>query len=135
LGAVPFWQSRPGEWMVDQQVLTPDSQLVYRPHENAWRKAVKEWIQAGDAANSGGFACNTLEIPTEDLRSGRLDLRPLVLHATAPDGAACDRGNPRAQAAIANAFWQTYWATGARRAERGATFPVAFIPIDRSSSF
>lgn len=80
---------------------------------------------------TGGLAVNVLTVPPGLLKQ-EYDVRPLVLHALAPDGTACDRGRPLAQAAIVNAFWQTFWATGARRAERGSVFPVAFLPIDRT---
>jgi len=130
----PLESTRPGEWTLRASVLRPDSPDHYTKSPGAWRDWVAAHLQSPDKY-SGGFAYNALTIPAADLHSGALDLRPLVLHAIAPDGSACDRGNTAAQQAIANAFWQTFWATGARRAERGATFPVAFLPIDRSSRF
>lgn len=126
---------RPGEWVVSAAALAPGSGRSWSEDTDAWRRwaaaAVAPEGERGEA--EGGLTFNVLEIPAEALRSGEIELRPAVLHALAPDGTACDRGDAAAQAAIANAFWQTFWATGALRAERGATFPVAFLPIDRSN--
>lgn len=128
---VPLSLKTPGEWLISSSVLVegPDH---YSHHAEAWRSLY--CVQTRENRHlSGGLAFNVLEIPAEALGQGEVDLRPLVLHALAPDGSACDRGNPDAQGAIANAFWQTFWATGALRTERGSTFPVAFLPIDRST--
>lgn len=120
-------QERPGEWVVDPENLEAE------PADIA--EQVKDLLQVKGRTLSGGFALNQLVVRKEDIAGGQMDIRPLVLHAIAPDGRACDRGYLDSQAAIANAFWQTFWATGARRAERGATFPVVFLPIDRSSRY
>lgn len=135
-GPVALRPERPGEWVLSDAVVRSESPFHWSRHRPAWA----EWVagaagtgRVGTLSTSGGLACNVLEIPSEALRSGEIELRPAVLHALAPDGSACDRGDVAAQAALANAFWQTYWATGALRAERGTTFPVAFLPIDRSS--
>ena len=126
---VPVMIERAGEWLVAERVLH-EGRDHYRVNEPLWRSLFGA-SAPGTAALGGGLSVNILEVPRAELASGSIDLRPLVLHALAADGSACDRGNPAAQAAIANAFWQTFWATGALRAERGAVFPVAFLPVDR----
>ncbi len=121
----------PGEWTVPARVLS-DGPDCYVHHRAGWARLFESASRAA-LRLGGGLALNVLDIPREALVSGAVDLRPLSLHALAADGSACDRGNPAAQAAVANAFWQTFWATGALRSERGATFPVAFLPVDRAA--
>ena len=122
--------STPGQWVIPAKVLT-EGEAHFLANAEAW----KELVSSGEGAAelSGGLALNVIEIPATALADGSVDLRPLTLHALSPDGLPCDRGNLSAQDAVANAFWQTFWATGALRAERGSTFPVAFLPIDRSN--
>ncbi|MCX7716809.1 MAG: phosphodiester glycosidase family protein [Candidatus Sumerlaeaceae bacterium] len=127
---VPAVVVRPGHWQVADSVLRPGPEH-YRSQEAMWREVFSPTF-AAEAGLGGGLAVNVLEVPPGALRSGAVDIRPLVLHALRPDGGACDRGRPAAQRAVANSFWQTFWATGALRSERGITFPVAFLPIDRS---
>ena len=128
---VPLATAAGAEWMIPARVLR-DGPDHYANHRDAWRSIFSE--QGRAALNGGGgLAVNVLEIPRAALADGSVDLRPLCMHALAADGSACERGNTAAQAAVANAFWQTFWATGALRAERGATFPVAFMPIDRTN--
>jgi hypothetical protein len=116
-------------WLVSRAVfLSPKKH--YRNNEPAWRKFVHSLVER--EAATGGFSFNLLQVPFSALDGGGVEVRPLVLHALSADGAPCDRGDLAAQAAVANAFWQTFWATGALRAQRGKTFPVAFLPIDRS---
>ncbi|AXA35723.1 MAG: phosphodiester glycosidase family protein [Candidatus Hydrogenedentota bacterium] len=117
------------QWRVAEQVFR-EGESHYHRQEAAWRNFLRS--ACSNEEFSGGFAFNMIEVPKEAFRTESLDVRPLVLHALAPDGTACDRGDVKAQAAIANAFWQTFWATGALRSERGQTFPVAFLPCDRS---
>lgn len=127
---VPLIINAPGEWTVCETALLPGA----NHHNNCadlWRATFSAEPQAAERL-SGGLALNAIEIPHAALASGEVDLRPLQLHALNDSGDSCDRGNLGAQAAIANAFWQTYWATGALRSERGTTFPIAFLPIDRS---
>lgn len=116
-------------WRVSPSVFEDGTQ-AYSRHRERWRDFVIALVEHEDVR--GGFAFNVLEIPGESLQAGKVDVRPLVLHALGADGSPCDRGNVRAQAAVANAFWQTFWATGALRTQRGRTFPVAFVPIDRT---
>ncbi|MGI8905146.1 MAG: phosphodiester glycosidase family protein [Candidatus Sumerlaeaceae bacterium] len=128
-------QVRPGEWIVGKHVLDPAAPAYFEARREEWQYELKTLLLSRGNDVTGGFTYNALRVPADELKNGALDIRPLVLHAIAPDGSACDRGHLPSQAAIANAFWQTFWATGARRAERGETFPVAFLPIDRSSRF
>ncbi|MBX7246554.1 MAG: phosphodiester glycosidase family protein [Candidatus Sumerlaeaceae bacterium] len=121
---------RPGCWVVSDTVLR-DGDGHFSKRRDKWEELLRSPMRR---ELSGGLACNVVEVAAEKLTSGELDVRPLVLHALAKDGAACDRGNPKSQAAIANAFWQTFWATGAHRSERGVTFPVAFLPVDRANA-
>jgi hypothetical protein len=120
---------KPTRWVLSHEIFRSGS-LAYTRNADAWRRFLLEILANSDA--SGGLAFNLLEIPASALEKSQLDIRPVVLHALSTDGTACDRGDCRAQAAIANAFWQTFWATGALRTQRGRTFPVAFYPIDRS---
>lgn len=122
---------RRNSWRVSPTVFK-DGDQAYLRHHDRWRDFILALIEHEDVR--GGFAFNILEIPGKCIQARQVDVRPLVLHALSAEGAPCDRGNVRAQAAVANAFWQTFWATGALRAQRGRTFPVAFIPIDRSWS-
>ncbi len=122
---------KPNVWRVEKGVFETGCQN-YRRNSSAWSAFVKQVVESGAAI--GGFAFNMLEVPSDELRNGEIDVHPLVLHALDEEGRACDRGRPFSQAAIANAFWQTFWATGALRTQRGHTFPVAFLPIDRSWS-
>lgn len=120
----PLRMTRPGEWTVAVSA-------VREPfHPGLWHSRLAALV---NDQSCGGITCNALTIPAGLIRSGELDVRPVVLHALAGDGRACDRGDTDAQAAVANAFWQTFWATGALRAERGSVFPVAFYPIDRDN--
>lgn len=119
----------PRIWKICSTVLRPGTEY-YRDYRDSWARLVAKLCSEGGA--EGGLSFNMLVVRGAALRQSDIDVRPLVLHALAADGAPCDRGNPSAQAAIANAFWQTFWATGALRTERGRTFPVAFLPIDRS---
>jgi hypothetical protein len=128
-------QVRPGEWRLAAEALGSQSATYFGARHDEWLQHLKTTVLSGGNSVSGGFTFNVLQIPASQLKSGTLDIRPLVLHAIAPDGRACDRGHLASQKAIANAFWQTFWATGARRAERGSTFPVAFLPIDRTSAY
>ncbi len=121
--------NKPNSWSVSFEIFQ-SSAVAYTLHEAEWRQFICNLVQ--DPQVSGGLAFNILEIPAVALAEGKLDIRPLVLHALDVDGTPCDRGNTRGQAAIANAFWQTFWATGALRAQRGRTFPVAFYPVDRT---
>ena len=118
---VPLTMARAGEWLVPARVLR-EGRDHYRANAPLWRSLFDGGAD-GTGALAGGLSVNLLEMPRAGLASGAIDLRPLVLHALAGDGSACDRGNPAAQAAIANAFWQTFWATGALRAERGCRLP------------
>lgn len=127
---VPISRVRPGEWLLSADVVN-DSPNHFSTEPEVWRTLFMPEISE-QISIDGGLAMNVLEIPAQALASRELEIRPVVLHAMSEEGLPCDRGNPAAQAAIANAFWQTFWATGARRAERGATFPVAFLPVDRS---
>ena len=128
---VPLAVAPGGEWKVPARVLR-DGPDHFTRQRDAWRAV---FSAEGRAAldSGGGLAVNVLEIPRAALADGSVDLRPLCMHALARDGSACDRGSTASQAAVANAFWQTFWATGALRAERGATFPVAFMPVDRTN--
>lgn len=118
--AAQFRIESPGVWQVaSSEILSPAKGTAQ--WLASWRDAL--------AATPGGLALCTLELPPGDTG---LELRPLVLHALRPDGGAVDRGFPDSQKSITNAFWQTFWATGARRSERGIVFPVAFLPIDRT---
>lgn len=121
----------PGIFEISAAVLDPQSLMYYKNNKEAWQYAVNALIENGD--HTGGLCYNTLELTKESLASGDTDIRPVVLHALAPNGAATDRGDIASQAAIANAFWQTFWATGAKRAERGSVFPIAFYPVDRTA--
>jgi len=122
---------KPTVWRLSASVFT-DGEVAYARHVEKWQSFARCLVE--DRVATGGFSFNLLEIPADSLAANNVDVRPLVLHALDPQGAPCDRGNPQAQAAIANAFWQTFWATGALRVQRGRTFPVAFLPIDRSWS-
>lgn len=128
-------QVRPGEWRLCAAAVDAASDSYFAKREDDWLQHLKTTVLSGGSSVSGGFTYNVLRLGADELKNGALDIRPLALHAIAPDGRACDRGHVPSQRAIANAFWQTFWATGARRAERGATFPVAFLPIDRTSEF
>jgi hypothetical protein len=119
----------PDSWMLDPEIFA-QGELNYLRHRAAWRQFIERLVREESAP--GGLAFNVIEVPAASLKSGSIDVHPLVLHALAPDGTACDRSNTASQAAIANAFWQTFWATGALRAQRGKTFPVAFVPVDRT---
>ena len=130
-----FQQLRPGEWLVGAHILDSASPAYYANRSDEWLQSLKTIVLSSGNSVTGGFTFNILRMDKDDLAEGALDIRPLVLHAIAPDGSACDRGHLHSQKAIANAFWQTFWATGARRAERGSTFPVGFVPIDRSSRY
>ena len=77
-----------------------------------------------------GLCVNVLRSPAA--RSS-VQWRPLCLHATDSRGRCAARGDAVLESRIANAFWQTYWATDAIRRSRGATFPVAFFPISNES--
>jgi hypothetical protein len=127
---VPAVVERPGQWQVADSVLRPGGEH-FRSQEALWRQIFTP-LHAREAGLGGGLAVNVLEVPKDPVLSGLVDVRPLVLHALRPDGGACDRGCPTAQRAVANSFWQTFWATGALRSERGITFPVAFLPVDRA---
>lgn len=130
---LPLTLGFPGQWFVAKDVFERSSADYFENWAGEWRSWIESVAQAGTF--SGGLAYNVLEIPANELRKGSVDIRPLTLHAIAKDGRAVDRGDVAGQSAIANAFWQTFWATGATRAERGHTFPVAFFPVDRSSEF
>ncbi len=123
--------STPGQWVIPAKVLI-DGDSHFSANLEAWKTFLTP-TNNSTSELSGGLALNVIEIPATALADGSIDLRPLALHALATDGSPCDRGNLAAQDAVANAFWQTFWATGALRAERGSTFPVAFLPIDRSN--
>lgn len=131
--AVPVSQQFPGSWTVAKGVVDPDSADFFDRNREQWAG----WVQArlADVGQAGGLSYNVLDVPGNALRAGDVDVRPLTLHAISADGRGVDRGDAAAQAAIANAFWQTFWATGATRAERGSVFPVAFFPVDRSNAF
>lgn len=129
-GDIPLRVETPGNWMVSSAALLPGS-ANFEEHRSAWENAFDLSGRRGHQLNAG-FSFNVLEIPSQALSSGTIDLRPLVLHGLDRNGESMDRRDPVAQAAIANAFWQTFWATGALRQERGRTFPVAFLPIDRN---
>lgn len=130
---VPVVRPFPGTFLVRASVFQADHDDYFQKNQEQWA----QWVKAHQEESSytGGLSVNLLEVPAEALRSGAADVRPLVLHALSPDGRGVDRGDAAAQAAIANAFWQTFWATGATRTERGSVFPVAFLPVDRSSAF
>lgn len=123
----------PGTWIIAESALDPDSDDYFEKHRDEWM----EWVRSKIARPgfTGGLAVNLLEVPGDALRAGELDVRPLSMHALGEDGRATDRGDAESQEAIANAFWQTFWATGATRADRGNVFPVAFFPVDRSSKY
>ena len=127
---VPMRVAQPGVWEVSADVLLP-GERNFRAQTQAWESLICA-ESAHRPNSSGGLSFNLLRIESQSLSTGSVDLRPLVLHALRPDGGACDRGRPKAQAAVANSFWQTYWATGALRSQRGVVFPVAFLPIDRA---
>lgn len=57
---------------------------------------------------------------------------PVQFHANAQKRLQQDTA---LQESIAHAYWQTCWASGAIRASRGETEPVAFVAVDRSQSF
>jgi hypothetical protein len=121
-----FARSGPGEWTVEAALL--ENKAWQDPL--TWRPFVTSLL--GDPMLSGGICINVLEIPEQALRSGELDLRPVVLRNYDAEHCSADRTRPLDQKRVANSFWQTYWATGALRSERGQTFPVAFLPIERS---
>ncbi|NLD61846.1 phosphodiester glycosidase family protein [Candidatus Sumerlaeota bacterium] len=123
---LPLRIERQGVWTLEVSALTAES---HKANIAAWTKliAAREALKLG-----GGLSVNALELSRQTLEEGALDLRPLVLHALRQDGGAVDRGRTFEQHSIANSFWQTYWATGALRSQRGVVFPVAFMPIDRS---
>lgn len=128
---LPVTRQFPGTFILSASVFDPAHADFFEKNREAWAQWVTKNID--QPSYVGGLSVNLLEIPAEALHSGTVDVRPLTLHALAPDGRAVDRGDADAQSAIANAFWQTFWATGATRTERGSVFPVAFLPIDRSS--
>lgn len=131
--SLPIAQQFPGTWLIGAQVFDSGHEDYINKHQDKWQA----WVRAGvtDGGHDGGLSFNVLEVPGSALAAGNVDVRPLTMHALSPDGRGVDRGDTAAQAAIANAFWQTFWATGATRAERGNVFPVAFLPVDRSSKF
>ncbi len=131
--AVPVLAQFPGSWLISKDVVDPESSDFFDTNREKWAAWAKGLMDG--ERNKGGLSFNVLEVPGDALRGGDVDVRPLTLHAIAADGRGVDRGDAEAQAAIANAFWQTFWATGATRTERGSVFPVAFIPVDRSSPF
>lgn len=130
---LPISVGFPGQWFIDPSVLDANHDNYFRKCEDSWKGWLNSAVQSGKY--SGGISCNVLRVPEPELSSDAVDIRPLTLHALSGDGRGVDRGDCKAQAAIANAFWQTFWATGATRAERGAVFPVAFLPVDRSSKY
>lgn len=93
------------------------------------KEAIDELLSQGSA--SGGAAVNLLRLEASALVSGKVDLRPVVLGNFDAEHRAADLRSAQDQSKAANAFWQTYWATGALRSQRGVTFPVAFLPIER----
>jgi len=131
--SLPVSEGFPGQWTIAEQVFDSTHAFYFENNLTRWQQWAKK--QAESSARPGGLSFNVLEVPANSLHQGDVDVRPLTLHALAPDGRATDRGDVASQTAIANAFWQTFWATGATRAERGAVFPVAFFPVDRSSAF
>ncbi len=129
---VPIAMQFPGTYSISESVVTPESHDFFEKNQELWTAWVRERVASGF---DGGLSYNVLEVPGDALRADEIDVRPLTLHAISEDGRGVDRGDAAAQAAIANAFWQTFWATGATRAERGSVFPIAFLPVDRSSAF
>lgn len=128
---VPARTGAAGELIISADCFA-DNEQNFGSHREEWSQLFQPDFAIGNKIE-GGLSYNLLKAPAAALADGQIDVRPLVLHALAPDGRACDRGNLASQKAIANSFWQTFWATGALRAERGAVFPVAFLPIDRTN--
>ncbi len=128
VNGLPLLIARPGEWHLGVSALDPKN---FEAAAKAWDELI---ARRDELALGGGLSVNALTIDKASLANRSVDLRPLVLHALRRDGGATDRGRVKEQQGVANSFWQTYWATGALRSQRGQVFPIAFLPIDRAWS-